>query len=790
MKYRRKKYAAVVLMLITLVFSLVSGGMNDVPVAAAGAGENESREMAGQSEAEKLPTDKAGYEPMDEGGANENTGQPVGEESGAEGDAGGMERKRKVTEILGMEKENLMEFEAGAITIKEALAMLPGSVDVKLDSGDVVPLKIKWNCECESPGIKRYRLEPDSDEFILGLPIEELPYVDISFHGIHTLEAYDPNTSSIVKLDKSLGCTADVVSYLNAHQSTYLGTPYSHLGTGLTESNCMAPGAGGSMNCTGFVAHVLKACGANLNKIPQRLPGHYLNASNWNDYAHNQSVQSYKYHSIAEALSDGKLEKGDVIYFEPRLWEAGDDCHIGFFWGDTPSQNRFWHSDHQGNRISEIVAKTANSYVYLFKITHEPQTGYLKVHKASSVPGMTSENQCYSLEGAVYTVYDTNKDGALSGVVGELRTDQNGDTQVLELPPETYYIKETVPPQGFETDERIYTVNITTAATKTEPLLVRAKDVPGYHSYGITITKIVDGEATSTLPTLEGTEFTMKYYDGYYTKENLPAAAKRTWVIKIKKSEAGVCMAKLAEPYLVKERSDELYYDGSVSILPYGTLTIQETKPAAGYTLKGYLSDANGKKIAADGEVYLAQITKESNEVKLDGGNTYTASDEAIPGRIRLRKYDTDGTSPLEGVTFELTDSKGKVVAAAVTNQDGEILFDNLYPDIYTITETKTVEGHTLLKDTITAEIPMRVTEKDMEDKKIDKGQCIYDEADDIYYVYDLTYEISNEVSFAMPMTGGTYTVWSWLPMAAGVVSLGFASILVFKKKGRVERRF
>ena len=37
--------------------------------------------------------------------------------------------------------------------------------------------------------------------------------------------------------------------------------------------------------------------------------------------------------------------------------------------------------------------------------------------------------------------------------------------------------------------------------------------------------------------TLEGAEFTVKYYDGYYTKDNLPEKATRTWEIQTKKRE-------------------------------------------------------------------------------------------------------------------------------------------------------------------------------------------------------------------------------------------------------------
>ncbi|XCP83526.1 prealbumin-like fold domain-containing protein [Roseburia hominis] len=782
MKRRVKQFAYLVLVFVALESVLLSGGANRVFAVE----QNISSHMAQDGTERNVYEDRTRI-------AEKNEGMEQGENKVEEGDKEEecensekqmeTEESYKIVEILGIDKENLMEFEAGTVTIEEALAMLPASTEVKLNNGKIVRVDIKWNYEYYNVRTERYHLEPVSEQYSLGLPVEELPYVDILLDGIRPLVAYDPNTNSTVKLDKSLGCTKDVLTYLESHQSTYLGTPYSHLGTGLTVNNCMVPGAKGSMNCTGFVAHVLKACGADLNKIPKRLPGHYLNASNWNDYAHSQSIKSYRFNTISEALKSGRLEKGDVIYFEPKDWSEGGDCHIGFFWGDNSSQNRFWHSDHKGNRISEIVAKTANSYVYLFKTNHEPQKGYLKLHKDSALGDITSGNSCYSLAGAVYTIYNKNQEGILSGKVGEVKTDQNGNTEAIELPLGTYYIKETEVPQGYQADDKIYTVKITAGATKATPVMVQVKDVPEYASGGINITKIVEGECTSTCPSLEGTEFTIRYFDGYYTKETLPDSATRTWVVGIRKDASGYYKAELNDAHLMKEVSDELYYVNQTPVLPYGTIAIQETKPAAGYTLKGYLTDAKGNRIASDSEVYVSQVRKEAGWLRLNGGNVYTASDKPMEGSVRIRKYDVNGTSPLKGVTFEITNSKGKVVAEAATNQEGEAVFEHLYPDVYTITETKTVDGHMLLKDAITVEIPMQMTEKEVTEHKIDKDQCIYDQAGDIYYVYDLTYEISNDVSLEMPMTGGGYTVWTWVPMAAGMCLLCLASALVFRKK-------
>ena len=48
-------------------------------------------------------------------------------------------------------------------------------------------------------------------------------------------------------------------------------------------------------------------------------------------------------------LRSGKAQKGDIIFFKTNGFI---DCHIGFFWGDTPNQNVMWHQILQGNLIS------------------------------------------------------------------------------------------------------------------------------------------------------------------------------------------------------------------------------------------------------------------------------------------------------------------------------------------------------------------------------------------------------------------------------------------------------
>ena len=53
-----------------------------------------------------------------------------------------------------------------------------------------------------------------------------------------------------------------------------------------------------------------------------------------------------------QMLASGILEKGDIIYMEPVDWNhSNSDCHIGFFWGSSSSEDLYWHSSSHADGI-------------------------------------------------------------------------------------------------------------------------------------------------------------------------------------------------------------------------------------------------------------------------------------------------------------------------------------------------------------------------------------------------------------------------------------------------------
>ena len=187
--------------------------------------------------------------------------------------------------------------------------------------------------------------------------------------------AYAGNTQSELKINTYLDCYVDIVRWLESHEKDryYLGTPFYD---GVIDKDlCLRPQGlykkNAGMNCVGFVASVFRDLDADLEKITSRLYGGYANASNWNDTVGKKKLHSYRYESVEDLLKSGKLEKGDIVYFEPDWKDEKDDCHIGIFWGDTPYEDVFWHSTMKyTNAINFIHTGTDYQFVYLLFFSH------------------------------------------------------------------------------------------------------------------------------------------------------------------------------------------------------------------------------------------------------------------------------------------------------------------------------------------------------------------------------------------------------------------------------------
>ena len=280
--------------------------------------------------------------------------------------------------------------------------------------------------------------------------------------------------------------------------------------------------------------------------------------------------------------------------------------------------------------------------------------GNAKLQKTSSNTSITDGNGNYSIAGATYGVF-SDKD--CTKQLAPLTTDENGNTDIVEVKAGTVYIKELSAPAGYKVDKTVYSLKVEAGKTAT----LKVSDTPKVTDTLIELFKI-DMETQKDNPqgsaSLAGAEFTWKYYAGFYNKDNLPAEATRTWVTKtIAETDSDGTthyITKLADAYKVS--GDSFYMQDGKAVLPLGTLTVEETKAPNGYLLEGAYMQAGDKSEQIKG-LYVTQITEDGDLAVLSGSNQFSVSDKVIRGGVKIQKRDleTGDTKPQGSATLKDT---------------------------------------------------------------------------------------------------------------------------------------
>ena len=374
----------------------------------------------------------------------------------------------------------------------------------------------------------------------------------------------------------------------------------------------------------------------------------------------------------------------------------------------------------------------------------ELNVGNAKVKKATANASVTNGNALYSIAGATFGIFS---DQNCSNQIRTLTTDENGDTNEVEVTAGTVYIKELSAPKGYKLDTTVH--SLTVEAGKTAVLSVA--DAPKVTETLVDLFKIdmETGKATAQgSAALEGAEFTWRYYDGLYTKDNLPEQATRTWVTKTvaeKNSEdSNHYVTKLADAYKVS--GDAFYTQNEKNVLPLGTLTVEETKAPDGYLLDGAYMKAGDNTEQIKG-VYLTQITEEGELAILSGSNQYSVSDQVIRAGVKIQKRDLEtkdtkaqGSATLKDTEFAIISlnenpvlvegklyQKNETVKMIQTGIDGvaATAADLLPYGKYKLEETKAPEGY--LTDGVKA-IEFSITENGKIVDLTDESHSIYNQ--------------------------------------------------------------
>lgn len=296
--------------------------------------------------------------------------------------------------------------------------------------------------------------------------------------------------------------------------------------------------------------------------------------------------------------------------------------------------------------------------------------GYLELKKVSENPSLSEGNSTYSLEGAIFGVYDKN-----GNRVAQLQTDENGQSQRSPLlPVGTYTIKEEQAPAGFaNTADKSIPIH---AGSVTQSTI---SNTPQSCLIDLVLQK-VDAETKVSSPlgsaTLGGAQFQVSYYDRYLT---VPQLVQNTLTAFMDGEEAQTNQLSIPQSWGNPVRSwifetdeegkihfskdyfverDDFYYDHEGSIvLPLGTVEIKEIKAP-----EGYLPVEN---------TFVVSLNESGTEPHIENWEVIEISEQVKRGDLAFSKTRQGSMERLASVPFRITSKTSGESHVLVTDENG-----------------------------------------------------------------------------------------------------------------------
>ena len=343
--------------------------------------------------------------------------------------------------------------------------------------------------------------------------------------------------------------------------------------------------------------------------------------------------------------------------------------------------------------------------------------GYACLIKTSEMvqPEIRAGSSYYSLEGAVYGVYKSAASAASdTGRVATLTTNSSGSSAIIQLEVGIWYIKELTAPLGHALDETVYSLEVTSANTRTDPAVLTVADDPLKGAAKVAkvsddgvvegISFKLEGPVTMTKQTDAAgqIEFGELPFGSYTVTEVLTATQKKIyiaegpWTFTLDASHLS---------YTVNAHNSLITHDVKVK-------KTAEDGAKAGFTFQLIGSTVNGMQITkagttdANGEIDFGQIPKGTYTIQeinvpdqycspdpqtitvADSDMTVTFANKLKVGTIEIIKKTDDGV--LQGFKFHLSGRTigGKTYEAdATTDASGKATFTNVPYGDYTVSE-------------------------------------------------------------------------------------------------------
>ena len=437
-----------------------------------------------------------------------------------------------------------------------------------------------------------------------------------------------------------------------------------------------------------------------------------------------------------------------------------------------------------------------------------PPSGGLYVKKTSKAPEEIMNLKSYTLANAEFKVTSSR-----AGDMGILTTDESGYSNVLSLPDNSiprhsdavydmkgnliqeakdwkdpvntiYYIKEIKTPNYHKDNYEIKSQSVTMPDDDGRTFEIPFVNEPIFCDGKLDIEKLdVKGKP------VVGAVFKIQYFDSDGPDEN---DLIKTWYLK--SDEHGHVLMDNNHLDTNNQSDDFFKYDGNIVIPIGGYLQITEVDAPAEYVVET--------------EPVGIATTKDA-DFKLTYDNAKAWYEELERCRINLKKYEADGKTPIAGVEFEIKFIKQAIIPTSKmhpnfkrllkegestirhTDENGDVFFDNLDQGTYQITEIKTLDGNSLLKEPIIVTVPMTMTEQEANaygnvDFTSAKEDVNYSGK---WYFYECLFEITNNATFKMPMTGDSGT-WKYGFIGLGIVmAIGAGFVICNTKSKRVRKQ-
>ena len=273
-------------------------------------------------------------------------------------------------------------------------------------------------------------------------------------------------------------------------------------------------------------------------------------------------------------------------------------------------------------------------------ITDEAPTGRIQIKKTDADGIIQGEA---SLEGAEYTVYDSQKKE-----VGKITTDKEGHGSLNNLLLGTYTVKETKAPVGYNLDPNTYTVELTYKDQTSSIIFAGVESQDKVKTGYIEILKT----DTDNHP-LKGGEFGIYANNDMYIGSTL--YKKGQLVMSIKTNEKGIA------------KSDPL---------PYGSYYVKEMKAPG-------IEEGNKENFV---------LSDETQYVKISSDKVFSMT--FIDVTVTASKKDITGSDEIKGAKMQVTDMNGQVIDTWTSGEKPHSIKGLTEGHDYILTEITAPDGY------------------------------------------------------------------------------------------------